>query len=172
MVTFFISLWNAARTQRRSTAATRIFVDRSRQGRNLAGASLSLSRVIPPVLFHQLLPLKGPQFLTVPHSSLNIYSIGNRCIKLNGQVVFIILTIKERVEAFFFFNVCGRRRSFCYCFPVKLENRYSKCRKRMKMYVQFPCYAIRSKFGLSLFHVCVCLKVEQPNKNEKVKNTI
>lgn len=82
---FFISLWNAARTQRSSIATTRIFVDRSRQGRNLAGASLSLSRVIPPVLFHHLLPLKGRWFLTVPHSSLNAHSIGNRCIKLNGE---------------------------------------------------------------------------------------
>ena len=121
MVTFFISLWNAARTQRSSTATTRIFVDRSRQGRNLAGASLSLSRVIPPVLFHQLLPLKGPQFLTVPHSSLNIYSIGNRCIKLNGKVVFIILTIKERVEVVFLLTFVGGEGLFVIVFLLNLK---------------------------------------------------
>ena len=151
MVTFFLSASGTQQGLRSSTATTRIFVDHSRQGRNLAGASLSLSRVIPPVLFHHLLPLKGPPFLTVPHSSLNVYSTGNRCIKLNGEEVFIILNIKERVEAFFFFNFCGRRRSFCY-FPFKLENRYSKCRKRMKMYLQLPCYPIRSKFGLSFLY--------------------
>lgn len=121
MVTFFISLWNAARTQRSSTATTRIFVDRSRQGRNLAGASLSLSRVIPPVLFHQLLPLKGPQFLTVPHSSLSIYSIGNRCIKLNGKVVFIILTIKERVEVVFLLTFVGGEGLFVIVFLLNLK---------------------------------------------------
>lgn len=103
MVTFFLSASGTQQGLRSSTATTRIFVDHSRQGRNLAGASLSLSRVIPPVLFHHLLPLKGPPFLTVPHSSLNVYSTGNRCIKLNGEEVFIILNIKERVEAFFFF---------------------------------------------------------------------
>lgn len=121
MVTFFISLWNAARTQRSSTATTRIFVDRSRQGRNLAGACLSLSRVIPPVLFHHLLPLKGPQFLTVPHSSLNIYSIGNRCIKLNGKVVFIILTIKERVEVVFLLTFVGGEGLFVIVFLLNLK---------------------------------------------------
>lgn len=124
MVTFFISLWNAARTQRSSIATTRIFVDRSRQGRNLAGASLSLSRVIPPVLFHHLLPLKGPRFLTVPHSSLNARSIGNRCIKLNGEEVFIILNIKERVEAFgvfFFLTFVGREGLFVIVFLLNLK---------------------------------------------------
>lgn len=123
MVTFFISLWNAARTQRSSIATTRIFADRSRQGRNLAGASLSLSRVIPPVLFHHLLPLKGPRFLTVPHSSLNAHSIGNRCIKLNGEEVFIILNIKERIEAlgFFFLTFVGREGLFVIVFLLNLK---------------------------------------------------
>lgn len=159
MVTFFISLWNAARTQRSSIATTRIFVDRSRQGRNLAGASLSLSRVIPPVLFHHLLPLKGPRFLTVPHSSLNARSIGNRCIKLNGEEVFIILNIKERVEAFgfFFFNFCGKRRSFCYCFPFKLENRYPKCRKRMKCIYNSHAMLLGQNLAFLFFIPCLCL---------------
>ena len=108
MVTFFISLWNAARTQRSSVATTCIFVDRSRQGRNLAGASLSLSRVIPPVLFNHLLPLKGPWFLTVPHSSLNAHSIGNRCIKLNGEGGFYYPQHKREGWSFWFF--------FCFFF--------------------------------------------------------
>lgn len=95
-------------------------MDHSRQGRNLAGASLSLSRVTPPVLFHHLLPPKGPQFLTVPHSSLNVYSIGNRCIKSNGEV-FIILNIKERVEAFFFLTFVGGEGLFVIVFLLNLK---------------------------------------------------
>lgn len=61
---FFFCLWNGTGPRRSSIATTHISVDYNKQGRSLAGISLSLPRGSPPVLFHWLLPQKESHFLT------------------------------------------------------------------------------------------------------------
>lgn len=75
MVSFFFSCpWNGTGPRRSSIANTHIFVDYNKQGRGLAGISLSLPRGSPSVLFHWLLPQKKSLTFSLLNSGLNVYS--------------------------------------------------------------------------------------------------